>query len=163
MFCKDQIAALEARLTPHLDRMKLGALFDGYQAQWSGRDAADFLDAIEEMCYILDVSAPSLFEEAWNARRLELGLPPQYGAVIKQYNLWSATGGTYLSMMTDNCMLLRKAKDEGYTCGWKKPGCDALYSLLSAMMRAIKYSIHNRLEAISTADRSMMECYSAVR
>lgn len=152
MITKTSVQDLAARLQPHLDRMKLGSLFDGYSAQWSGDDASEMLDCIEEMCHILDVKVPQTLEHAWNLRRTQLGVPARPGLVLQSYAQNSVTYGTYLEMMSPTCELLRKSVPSGYHCGWNRIGCEAMHGLLCGMIGGIKVNLFRLLDEISNAD-----------
>lgn len=109
------------------------------------------LDCIEEMCHILDVKAPQVLEHTWNLRRTQLGLPVRYGLVLQVYAQNSLVHGTYLDMMSPTCDMLRKSVPVGMCCGWNRIGCEALYNLLSSMIRGIKVNLFRLLDEISNA------------
>ncbi|MFX4300308.1 hypothetical protein [Pseudosulfitobacter pseudonitzschiae] len=157
MLTRRAVDDLGGRLGTHLSKLKMGALFDSYTAEWTSGEAADFLDCIEEMCHILDVKAPQLIEEAWNDRRMYLGLAPCKGAILRSYTQKALAHGTYLEMMTDNCAMLRKASMPAFACGWNQKGCQALHDLLICMMEAIKTSLFNILYRLMSADVEFLQ------
>lgn len=152
MISRASVHSLEARMQPHLDRLKLGALFDGYSAHWSGREAAEMIDCIEEMCHILDVIVPQALEHAWNLRRTQLGLPSRSGLVLQSYAQNALIHSTHLDILSSTCGLLRKSVDGRHYTGWNKTGCGALHVLLGSMIKDIKVSFFRLLDEIAKAD-----------
>lgn len=159
-----QLPTREAMLTraaPHSDKLTLGKIFPSYQAGWTGVEADEFLDLVDDLCLIIDHIAPKLLDRAWSDRARELGVAFEPGVIMRGSREQLARDGGYTALMEPNCQLLRQAAGGEGTCAWNVAGCSALYNLLETLIHKATVLTPAILKGVSKATEAEMPRFVA--
>jgi len=144
------------RATVHLDKLCLGKMFPSYQAGWTGKEAADLLELIDDLCMILDHIAPKLLDRAWSDRARELGVAYTPGSIVRASRERIAVDGGFSDMMEANCQLLKQAAAGQGTCAWNMAGCNALHNILEELIYKVTQLTPSVLMNVAEASEAEM-------
>lgn len=144
------------RATVHLDKLKLGKMFPSYEAGWTGKEAADLLGLIDDLCLILDHVAPKLLDRAWSARARELDVNYTPGSILRASRERIAVDGGFSDMMEANCQLLKQAAAGQGTCAWNMKGCSALHNILEELIYKVTKLTPTILSNVAKASETEM-------
>lgn len=125
------------RADPHLKKFLLGQYFPSYSAEWSGSDARDLHELIDELCDIIDNQAPVLFSAAVSHQARIIGYEKDLQDVFEGIRMKQRESGTFRDIMTPSLSLLEGGMEQGRVCGWNPKGCRAMRLLILELIHKV--------------------------